>query len=133
MVTRWIVSLLCLFAVATGSMGCLAVTVGAGAGRTVGYLSDDREAPVSHDIDTVFAASMKALAEFDLRVVEDRTRKDASSATIVARDAAGEQVIVKLESSPTATTGISVRAETSDSDAKCQRIHDQIRKHLTIE
>lgn len=108
----------------------MAVAVGAGAAGTVAYLAGDLEVHEPYDIETVYAASKKALTELELHVVEGRTSKDALSATIVARDAADKQVIVKLKSTLAKGTAVSVRVGTFGNDTKSQLIYDQIRKNL---
>ena len=127
---RLVTLFISLFALAIGSSGCLALAVGAGAAGTVAYLSGDLEAAEPYDIDTVFAAAEKALGELELRVLEGRTAKDALSATIVARDAADKEIVVKLKSTVSGTTTISVRVGTFGNETKSRLIYDEIRKNL---
>jgi len=127
---RLVALLFCLFALSIGSSGCLALAVGAGAAGTVAYLTGDLEAEEPYDIDTVFVAAEKALGELELRVLEGRTAKDALSATIVARDAADKEIVVKLKSTVSGTTTISVRVGTFGNETKSRLIYDQIRKNL---
>jgi Protein of unknown function (DUF3568) len=128
---RFIIWLISLGALVVGSSGCVAVAVGAGAAGTVAYLSGDLETAEPYDIDTVFVASKTALAELKLTVLEGRTTKDALAATIVARDAAEKEIVVKLKSTVSGTTTISIRVGTFGSEGKSQQIYDRIRKNLT--
>ena len=130
MVTRRIALLLCVLGLAVGASGCLAVAVGAGAGGTVAYLAGDLETEEPYDIETVYVAAEKALSDLDLHVIAGETTKDALSAKITARDAADKKVVVKLTSTTSGNTEISIRIGTFGDDTKSQLIHDEIRKNL---
>ena len=107
--------------------GCLAAAVGAGAG-TVAYMRGDLEAIEANDIDTVYAATKKAIEQLELNVSSDT--KDALSAEIVARDAQDKKIIIKLKSTTEGTTEISIRVGTFGSETKSRLIHDQIKNNL---
>jgi len=124
---------LCLSLLLIGSSGCLAVAVGAGAGGTVAYLAGDLETDEPYDIDTVFAAAEKALADLELRMLKHRTARDALSARLVARDAGDKQVVIKLKSTTTDSTHLSVRVGTFGDDTKSQLIYERIRANLKQE
>ena len=72
----------------------------------------------------------KALGELELRVLEGRTTKDALAATLVARDAADKEIVVKLKSTVSGTTTISVRVGTFGNEGRSQQIYDRIRENL---
>jgi len=127
---RKLVWSLCLLLVTAGSSGCVAVAVGAGAGGTVAYLAGDLETNEPYDIDAVFAASEKALADLDLRIQKYQTAKDALSARLVARDAGDKQVVIKLKSTTAGGTHLSIRVGTFGDDTKSQLIYEQIRTNL---
>jgi len=107
--------------------GCVVAAIGAGAG-TVAYMKGDLEAVEAKDIDTVYAATKKAVEQLDLSVSQDT--KDALSAKIVARDAQDKKVTINLKSTTEDTTKISIRVGTFGSETKSRLIHDQIRKNL---
>ena len=107
--------------------GCLVAAVGAGAG-TVAYMRGDLEAVEAKDIDTVYAATRKAVEQLDLKVSSDT--KDALSAEIVARDAQDKKITIKLKSTTEDTTEISIRVGTFGSETKSRLIHDQIKNNL---
>ncbi|UCD50891.1 MAG: DUF3568 family protein [Phycisphaerales bacterium] len=127
---RQIVLLLCLLLLVMGSSGCLAVAVGAGAGGTVAYLAGDLETDEPYDIDAVFAAAEKALVDLDLRTLKHETAKDALSAKLMARDAGDKQVVIKLKSTTTGGTHLSIRVGTFGDDTKSQLIYDRICENL---
>lgn len=130
MSVRGVILLMGLLVVVVGASGCVAVAVGAGAAGTVAYLAGDLEAHQAYDIDTVFAASKEALAELGMKLVEGETNEDALAATIVARDAADKEIVVKLKATMTGGTDISIRVGTFGDDTKSQLVYEQIRKNL---
>jgi hypothetical protein len=119
-----------LAAIAVGTSGCLAVVAGAGAAGAVAYLSGDLKAEESYDIDTVYAATRDALEDLELSVIENKTTRDALSAKVVARDGADKRIEVKLASTTTDTTKISIRIGTFGSETKSRLIYEQIRENL---
>ena len=107
--------------------GCLVAAVGAGAG-TVAYLRGDLETTEAKGIDTVYAATKKAMEQLELNVSRDT--KDALSAEIVARDAQDKKITINLKSTTEGTTKISIRVGTFGSETKSILIYDQIKKNL---
>jgi hypothetical protein len=107
--------------------GCLVAAVGAGAG-TVAYLRGDLETVEAKGIDTVYAATKKAVEQLDLNVSSDT--KDALSAEIIARDAQDKKITINLKSTAEGTTKISIRVGTFGSETKSILIYDQIKKNL---
>ncbi len=110
--------------------GCLAVAVGAGAAGTVAYMGGDLETDVSEDIDTLYAASRKALNDLGLNIIEGKGGKDALSATIVARDAEDKKVQIKLKSISDEMTELSIRVGVFGNETKSQLIYNKILENL---
>jgi hypothetical protein len=125
-----LICLLLLAGLAVGSSGCLAVAVGAGAAGTVAYLAGDLETDVSESIDTLYVASRQALEDLELPLIEGKTRKDALSAILVARDAQDKRVEVRLKSISDTMTELSIRVGTFGDETKAQLIYRQILKNL---
>jgi YbbR domain-containing protein len=121
-----ILTVLCLCA-AVVLPGCIAAAVGAGAG-TVAYLRGDLESVEAKDLDTVYAATKKAVEQLELNVSKDV--KDALSAQIVARDARDKKVAINLKATTEGTTKISIRVGTFGSETQSMLIYDQIKKNL---
>ena len=114
--------------------GCLAVAVGAGAAGTVAYMGGDLDTDVSEDIDTLYAASRKALDDLGLNIIEGKGGKDALSATIVARDAEDKKVQIKLKSISDEMTELSIRVAVFGDETKSQLIYNKILENLeTVE
>ena len=107
--------------------GCLVAAVGAGAG-TIAYMRGDLEAVESKDLNSVYEATKKAVGQLELKVEKDS--KDAMSAVIVAHDAAGKDITIKLSAAAEASTKLSIRVGTFGSETKSRLIYDQIRKNL---
>lgn len=122
-----------MVAVAVGASGCVAVAVGAGAAGTVAYLAGDLEAYEAHDIDAVFEAAKTALVELEMRVIGGKTKKDALAATIVARDAADKEIVVRLKATVAGGTDLSIRVGTFGDDTKSHLIYERIRENLKAE
>jgi hypothetical protein len=117
-----------LAAVVFAASGCVAV-VAAGAGvGSAAYVMGDLEASEPKSIDVVYAATEKAMESLELRVTSKR--KDALSATVVARDSADKKVKVKLAATPEGTTKISIRVGTFGSQTKSMLIYDKIKANL---
>jgi hypothetical protein len=93
-------------------------------------LAGDLETEEPYDIDTVYAAAQKAMSDLDLHIISGETTKDALSAKITARDAGDKKVVVKLKSTTSGNTEVSIRVGTFGDDTKSQLIHDEIRKNL---
>ncbi|MHC4478558.1 MAG: DUF3568 family protein [Planctomycetota bacterium] len=117
-----------LAAVALYVQGCMLVAVGAAAGGTVAYVKGDLEATESRDLDTVYAASKKAVADLQYSITKDS--KDALQAVIVARDAADKKTTIKLTKVTDNSTKISIRVGTFGDKTKSnliyQKIHDAL-------
>jgi len=110
--------------------GCLAVAVGVGAAGTVAYLGGDLETDVAEDIDTLYAASRKALDDLELKVIEGKGAKDALSATLMARDAEDKKVQITLKSISDEMTELSIRVGVFGNETKSQLIYSKILENL---
>lgn len=128
MCTKKLILTALLAALALYLQGCMLVAVGAAAGGTVAYVKGDLEATESKDLDTVYAASKKALAQLQYNVTKDS--KDALQAVIVTRDAADKKTKIKLTKVTDNSTKISIRVGTFGDKTKSnliyQKIHDAL-------
>ena len=125
-----VICLLVLAGLAVGASGCLAVAVGAGAAGTVAYLAGDLETEVSENIETLYTASRHALEELEVPLIEGKSRKDALSAILVARDAEDKRIEIKLTSISDTMTELSIRVGVFGDETKSQLIYRQILKNL---
>lgn len=127
---RAIVSVMLLLAIAFGTGGCLVAAVGAGAAGTAVYLTGDLEAMEPHGIDAVYAAARKAVGDLELSLIESETGKDALAATVTARDSEGKDIKIKLASTTTGTTKMSIRIGVFGDKTKSTLILQQIQENL---
>ena len=108
--------------------GCILAAVGAGAAGTVAYVKGDLEVLEDKDLDDVYAASKKALADLELGVIQDN--KDKIGATLVSRDSQDKKITIKLKAISDQSTEISVRYGTFGSEAKSSMIYNKIKENL---
>jgi hypothetical protein len=75
--------------------GCTTTTPGPGGKGVVAYGRGELSADVTHDLDTVFAASQRALDELEIIKIDDKkTRVDAQ---ILSRTATDKKIVINLE------------------------------------
>ena len=112
--------------------GCVAATVGSGAGAGVGtysYVTGELQATYSTSIERLWPASLAAMQ--DLKLTVDRQQMDALGGIIEARRADGTPVKVHLKPAGELSTRVGVRVGTSfGSQEKSERIHRAIAKRL---
>ena len=107
--------------------GCVVAAVGVGAG-TVAYVMGNLKAVEAKNIDAVYNATKKAIAELELKTSTET--KDAMSAVITARDAQDKKITIKLEATTQETTKLSVRVGWFGNETKSRLIYDKIRENL---
>jgi hypothetical protein len=120
--------MLTLVSIAVLAHGCVIAAVGAGAAGTVAYIKGDLTAVEAKDLDTVYKATEKAMADLELNITTKT--KDAMSAKIIARDAQDKKISVKLSATAEGTTKLSIRVGTFGSETKSRLIYEQIKKNL---
>jgi len=120
--------MLTLVSIAVLVQGCVIAAVGAGAAGTVAYIKGDLTAVEAKDLDTVYKATEKAMADLELNITTKT--KDAMSAKIIARDAQDKKISVKLSATAEGTTKISIRVGTFGNETKSRLIYEQIKKNL---
>ena len=108
--------------------GCILAAVGAGAAGTVAYVKGDLEVVESKGLDTVYAATKKALADLELSAIQDN--KDKMGATLVSRDSQDNKVTIKLTAVSDESTKISIRYATFGNEAKSAMVYNKIKDNL---
>lgn len=108
--------------------GCILAAVGAGAAGTVAYVKGDLEVVESKNLDAIYAASKKALADLELGIIQDN--KDKIGATLVSRDSQDKKITITLKAVSDQSTEISVRYGTFGSEAKSSMIYNKIKENL---
>ena len=75
--------------------GCTTTTPGPEGKGVVAYGHGELSADVTHDLDTVFAASQRALGQLEIVKIDDKkTRVDAQ---ILSRTATDKKIVINLE------------------------------------
>lgn len=117
-----------LLALAVCLPGCLLAAVGAGAAGTVAYVKGDLEGIRPEGIEEVYEAAKNAVEQ--LEYVATESRKDATSALVVARDSQDDKITIKLKATPEGPTEISIRVGTWGSERRSNIIYDKIKENL---
>jgi hypothetical protein len=110
--------------------GCLAAAVGVGAAGGVVYIKGDLEAVEAKNIDTVYAATKKAVEQLGLVITKDS--KDTRTAEIITRDDEDRKTTIKLKATSLETTKLSIRVGIFGNEVRSsfiyQKIHDTLRQ-----
>jgi len=110
--------------------GCFSLVVGAAGGAAgavyvMGKLKDE----VNYDISVVHQATVTALAELDLKVLEDKV--DKLSAHVESEFSGGEHVWIDLESLSNSRTSLTIRVGVTGNEVRARKIYDAIKRHLS--
>ncbi len=108
--------------------GCIIAAVGAGAAGTVAYVKGDLEVIEAKKLEVVHEATVKALKELELSIIQDT--KDKMAATVIARDSQDKKVTVKLTAVTDESTEISIRFGTFGNEAKSTMVYNKIKENL---
>lgn len=108
--------------------GCFAAAVGAGAVGTVAYIKGDLEAVEAKNIDTVYAATKKAVKSLGIAVTKDF--KEALSAEIVGRDSDDRKTTINLKALSDNTTKLSIRVGIFGNQVRSSLIYQKIHDNL---
>lgn len=110
--------------------GCLAAAVGAGAAGGVVYIKGDLEAVEAQNIDTVYAATKKAVGQLGLIITKDS--KDTRTAEIVTRDDEDRKTTIKLKAISVEATKLLIRVGIFGNEIRSslifQKIHDNLQQ-----
>jgi hypothetical protein len=110
------------------AQGCVVAAVGAGAAGTVAYVRGDLETVETAGLDALYKASLEALDELELAVVQKA--KDAMTAEIISRDAEDKKIRIKLKSTAEGMTELSIRIGMFGDETKSRLIYEAIKKEL---
>lgn len=110
--------------------GCFRMAVGAtggvaGAVYMMGKLKDE----VNYDVSTVHKATVAALAELELNVLEDKF--DKVTAHVESEFSDGEHVWIDLESLWGSRTSLTIRVSVTGNEVRARKIYDAIKRHLS--
>ena len=111
------------------SSGCFSLLVGAaggvaGAVYVMGKLKDE----MNYDVSAVHKATVAALGELELKVLEDKV--DKLSAHVESEFSGGEHVWIDLESLSNSRTSLTIRVGVAGNEVRARKIYDAIKRHL---
>jgi hypothetical protein len=109
--------------------GCWFLVGAAGAGAGVAYAKGDLEGIVDADVESVAAATGRALEELDLTVVSTKSSK--IDGEVVARTAGDEKITVRLSEEGEQRTKVRIRIGVFGDETLSRRIYDTIRAHAS--
>ena len=121
--------LLSLLIIAAELTGCIALLAGgaAGAGSAV-YIKGQLKEDLNVSVTTVHNASIAALKDLNLPIVEDNF--DKLSAKMKSRFADGQDVWINIEYAQLDTAKLTIRVGVLGDEPKARQILDAIHKHL---
>ena len=110
--------------------GCFWMAVGA-AGGVAGtvYIMGKLKDEVNYDVSTVHNATVAALAELGLKVLEDKA--DKVTAHVESEFSDAEHVWIDLESLWGSRTSLTIRVGVMGNEVRARKIHDAIKRHLS--
>ena len=116
-----------LGAVVALQSGCVAVVAAAGAGAGVAWVRGAVETSLDGNVERVYRATQKAVAELQLAKVSER--QSGVDAQIIARTALDKRVEVKLEQAGSMTK-VSIRVGLVGDQSLSLTLLDKIKSHL---
>jgi hypothetical protein len=110
--------------------GCLAVVVGAAGGAAGAvYVMGKLNAEVNYEMSVVHKATVAALAEMELKLLEDKV--DKLSAHVESEFSDGEHVWIDLEYLSDSRTSLTIRVGVTGNEVRARKIYDAIKRHLS--
>jgi len=126
-VRRLLVALL-LGISAAGLTGCVAVVAAGAAGTGVAWYRGRLEANLDQNIETVFAASQKALAQLEFANISNK--KSSVDAQLVSRTALDKKVEITLQKVTDRSTKVMIRVGVFGDETLSMSILDKIKAAL---
>ena len=110
--------------------GCFWMAVGAaggvaGAVYVMGKLKDE----VNYNVSAVHKATVAALADLGLKLLEDKV--DKLSAHVESEFSDGEHVWIDMESLSDSRTSLTIRVSITGNEVRARKIYDAIKRHLS--
>lgn len=124
---RLLVALLLGISVA-GLTGCVAVVAAGAAGTGVAWFSGRLEANLDQNIETVFAASQKALNQLEFANISNK--KSSVDARLVSRTALDKKVEITLQKVTDRSTKVMIRVGVFGDETLSMSILDKIKAAL---
>lgn len=108
--------------------GCVAVVAATAAGTGVAWYNGRLDASFDHDLDAVFAASQKALAQLEFANISNK--KSSVDAQLVSRTALDKKVEITLQKVTDNSTKVMIRVGTFGDQTLSMSIMDKIKAAL---
>jgi len=111
-----------------GLTGCVAVVAAGAAGTGVAWFSGRLEANLDHNMDSVFAASQKALNQLEFANISNK--KSSVDAQLVSRTALDKKVEITLQKVTDRSTKVMIRVGVFGDETLSMSILDKIKAAL---
>lgn len=128
MKTKQLIISALLVALAVTISGCVVAAVGAGAAAGVGYIRGDLEAVLENNVEQVYEASLKALAQLKLAVISKQ--QDVLAAKIVSRNIEDKKIQINIKQNEGRTVKLTIRIGVFGDETQSRLIYDKIRDNL---
>lgn len=110
--------------------GCLALVLGAAGGAAGAvYVMGKLKNEMSYEVPVMHNATVAALAELELKLLEDKA--DKLSAHVESEFSDGEHVWIDLESLSDSRTSLTIRVGVTGNEVRARKIYDAIKRHLS--
>ena len=120
----------CLCGACVSLFRCLALVVGAAGGAAgVVYVMGKLQDEMSYEVSVVHKATVAALAELELKLLEDKA--DKLSAHVESEFSDGEHVWIDLKSISDSRTSLTIRVGVTGNEVRARKIYDAIKRHLS--
>ncbi len=91
----------------------------------MGKLNDE----LNYEMSVVYKATVAALAELELKVLEDKV--DKLSVHVESEFSDGEHVWIDLDSLSDSRTSLTIRVGVTGNEVRARKIYDAIKRHLS--
>jgi Protein of unknown function (DUF3568) len=109
--------------------GCFWMAVGAAGGVAgIVYMEGKLKEEMSYDVSTVHKATVTALADLELKVLEDKF--DKVTAHVESEFSDSEHVWIDMESLWNSRTSLTIRVGVIGNEVRARKIYDAIKRHL---
>ena len=104
--------------------GCTTTTPGPGGTGVVAYGHGELSADVTHDLDAVFGAAQRALAQLQIAKIDDK--KTQVDAQLISRTATDKKIVINLERETDTLTKVHIKVGIVGDETLSRLILDKI-------
>jgi hypothetical protein len=124
-----IVTLVLLAALSIGAAGCIVAAIGAAGAGTVVYVRGEIESYYDTDVQNLYDATVKAMADLKLYVIEQS--HDSLSAKVIARNSGDQKVTVTIDGSNREAVKVTIRVGFWGDETASRAVLDRINANRT--